>query len=58
MSNMAKTDTREPVTEVIPVTTMVEVPVLSDAERAELVASLQEAEAEIREGRTKAMTSD
>jgi hypothetical protein len=37
---------------------MVEVPVLSDAERAELVASLQEAEAEIREGRTKAMTAD
>lgn len=51
MRDMPKTKIREPLTEVIPVTTMVEVPVLSEAERAELVASLREAEAEIRDSR-------
>ena len=35
----------------MPVTTMEEVPDLSDAERAELVASLTEAEAAIHQGR-------
>ena len=38
-------------TTLIPVTTMEEVPVLSADERAELVASLVEAEREIAEGR-------
>ena len=34
----------------IPVTTMEEVPVLSDSERTELVASLEKAKAEVAEG--------
>ena len=43
------TDSRKRTTR-IPVTTMEEVPVLSDSERTELVASLEKAKAEIAEG--------
>jgi len=43
------TDSRKRTTR-IPVTTMEEVPVLSDSERAELVASLEKAKTEIAEG--------
>ena len=43
-------DQKFPRTVMIPVTTMEEMPVLSEAERAELIASLQEAEAEIAAG--------
>jgi hypothetical protein len=35
----------------VPVTTMEELPILTDAERAELLASLKEAEGEIEAGR-------
>ena len=42
---------KTPRTTLIPVTTMEEVPVLSNEQRAELVASLAEAEREIAEGR-------
>jgi hypothetical protein len=37
-------------TTMVPVTTMEEIPVLTDEERAELLASLQEAEAQIKAG--------
>jgi len=50
--------TSKPLTETIPVTTLVEVPVLSDAERAAFVASLHEAEADIREGRATELSAD
>ena len=36
----------------IPVTTMEEVPILSDAERADMLASLKHAEAEIARGKS------
>jgi hypothetical protein len=39
-----------PKTIMVPVTTMEEMPVISDAERDELIASLKEAEAEIAAG--------
>lgn len=39
-------------TEIIPVLTMVEVPVMSEAEKAEMIASLREAEEDIRAGRS------
>ena len=39
-----------PRTTMMPVTTMEEVPILSDAERAEMFASLKEAEAQITAG--------
>ena len=38
---------------VVPVVTMVEVPVLSERERGELIASLQQAEADVAAGRAK-----
>jgi hypothetical protein len=38
-------------TTVVPVTTLEEVPVLEDDERAELLASLKEAEADIKAGK-------
>ena len=50
---MSKTNTREPLTEVIPVTNMVEVPVLTEEERAKFMATIREAEADIREGRCR-----
>jgi hypothetical protein len=43
-------------TTMVPVTTMEEIPVLGDEERAELLASLKQAEAEIEAG--KAMDYD
>ena len=41
-----------PRTTMMPVTTMEEVPILSEAERAQMLASLKEAEAEIAAGRS------
>ena len=41
-----------PRTTMMPVTTMEEVPILSDAERAQMFASLKEAEAEIAAGKS------
>ena len=38
-------------TEMIPMLTMVEVPVLSETEKADMIASLKEAEDDIRAGR-------
>ncbi len=38
-------------TTMVPVTTMEEIPVLADEERAELLASLKEAEAQIKAGK-------
>ena len=38
-------------TTMVPVTTMEEIPVLDDGERAELLASLKQAEAEIKAGK-------
>ena len=40
-------------TMVVPVVTMEEVPVLSERERAELIASLKQAEAEVSAGKAK-----
>jgi hypothetical protein len=40
------------------VTTMVDVPILSEAERAELLASLEEARQEIRDGKGLTFTAD
>ena len=40
-------------TMVVPVVTMAEVPVLSERERCELIASLQQAEADVAAGRAK-----
>lgn len=40
-------------TVVVPVVTMVEVPVLSERERGEFVASLQQAEADVAAGRAR-----
>jgi len=48
-SNPASTDKRRPTT-MVPVTTMEEIPVLSDKERADLTTSLQEAEARVKAG--------
>ena len=42
-----------PRTTMMPVTTMEEVPILSDAERAQMLASLKEAEAQIAAGERK-----
>lgn len=39
-------------TTMVPVTTMEELPVLSDTERADLLRSLQEAEARVKAGKT------
>jgi hypothetical protein len=49
----SKTDTRDKRrrTTMVPVTTMEEIPVLSEEERAQLTASLEEAEARIKAGR-------
>jgi hypothetical protein len=40
------------------VTTMVDVPILSEAERAEFMASLERARAEIRDGRGTRLTAE
>jgi hypothetical protein len=40
------------------VTTMVDVPIVSEAERAELLASLEQAREEIREGRGTLLTAE
>ena len=48
-SNIATKDKRRRTT-MVPVTTMEEIPVLSDQERAELLASLEEAEARVKNG--------
>ena len=45
-------------TQAIPMATMVDVPVLSAAARAEMIASLREAEADIAAGRSKTFTAD
>jgi hypothetical protein len=55
---MSKIGTTEPLTEVIPVTNMVEVPILSEAERTEFIESIREAEADFREGRFEVFTAD
>ena len=47
-----------PDTQTIAVTTMVEVPVLDEAARAEMIASLHEAEADIAAGRSRTFTAD
>ena len=44
-------------TTMVPVTTMEEVPILSSEERAELIAALQESEADIKAGRGKTYDS-
>ena len=49
---MSTADRKMPRTTLIPVTTMEEVPILSDTERADLLASLKEAEAQIADGRS------
>jgi hypothetical protein len=41
----------EPATTFVPVVTMEEVPVLSDEEREDLIASLKDGEADVRAGR-------
>ena len=51
-------DRSSPKTQTIPVTTMVEVPVLDEAARAEMLASLREAEADIAAGRARTFTAD
>ena len=45
-------------TQNIPVTTMVEVPVFDAAARAEMLASLREAEADIAAGRARTFSAD
>ena len=45
-------------TQTIPVTKIVEVPVFDEAARAEMVASLREAEADIAAGRARTFTAD
>jgi hypothetical protein len=52
MSNKALTNERRRRTTMVPVTTMEEIPVLTETERAELLKSLQEAEARAKSGRT------
>ena len=49
MANQTKTMGRH--TTMVPVTTMEEIPVLSERERAELTAALEEAEARIKAGK-------
>lgn len=48
---MTETARKRRRTTMVPVTTLEEVPVLDEDERAELLASLKEAEAEIKAGR-------
>jgi hypothetical protein len=47
----SKTTTQDRRTTMVPVTTMEEIPVLSEQERAELTTSLKEAEARIKAGK-------
>jgi hypothetical protein len=57
-SNMSKVADKPKDTTLVAVTTMEEVPVLSAEERAELVASLRDAEKEVVEGRGAVYDSD
>lgn len=50
MSSKAATKQRRRTT-MVPVTTMEEIPVLSDTERSELISSLEEAEARVQAGK-------
>lgn len=50
MTNETATKDRRRRTTMVPVTTMEEIPVLSDQERAELLTSLKEAEARVAAG--------
>lgn len=50
MSSKAATKPRRRTT-MVPVTTMEEIPVLSDTERSELISSLEEAEARVQAGK-------
>ena len=51
MATKSAADRKRRRTTMVPVTTMEEIPVLDDAERAELLASLEKAEAEIEAGK-------
>jgi hypothetical protein len=51
MANKATTERRRRRTTMVPVTTMEEIPVLSETERAELTSSLKAAEARIKAGK-------
>jgi hypothetical protein len=48
----------ERLTEFIPITTMVEVPILSDSEKAEFMASLEAGKREIADGRGLTFTAE
>ncbi|MBX9777211.1 MAG: hypothetical protein K2Y71_22780 [Xanthobacteraceae bacterium] len=50
MASKAATKDKRRRTTMVPVTTMEEIPVLTDEERASLIASLKEAEAQIEAG--------
>ena len=50
MASKTATDDKRRRTTSVPVTTMEEIPVLSDQERADLAASLKEAEARVKSG--------
>ena len=52
MANKSTAKDKRRRTTMVPVTTMEEIPVLSDKERAELAASLKAAEARIKAGKT------
>lgn len=51
MANKATTERRRRRTTMVPVTTMEEIPVLSETERAELTSSLKAAEARLKAGK-------
>ena len=51
MTTKSATERKGRRTTTVPVTTMEEIPVLDDRERAELLASLEQAEAEIKAGK-------
>jgi hypothetical protein len=51
MATKTATKSKRRRTTMVPVTTMEEIPVLSDKERAELLASLKEAEARVKAGK-------
>jgi hypothetical protein len=51
MANKSATKDKRRRTTMVPVTTMEEIPVLSDRERAELTASLKAAEARVKAGK-------
>jgi hypothetical protein len=51
MTTKSATNRKRRRTTMVPVTTMEEIPVLEETERAELLASLEQAEAEIKAGK-------